>query len=363
MRAYVTRFALPSEPSEVHRMFDMHGEPRTDLDTLLRGEDVNWSLPNSVMGNDVVFFQYTSSSKQNLKTLRAAAMAEGDVEVLAYLDEATQRIESSIGRLVAVGKVMGDALRNDDLEGAHFRQRLFAPISQISPFRKPLSIKSPSPLCRLPEFMPGGSLSNRAFVSDENYQRILSALQGEGNSLPPIIDATHIRPTLNGAPLSQENWMEYATAEDAGFFLEAHMRGTFVDYLLRELSDDRKLHDEVLVQKSGMPTSYVDNAIRIGGKLVPVESKLNARSERDLLGQIRKYTRPDELIARDSRRLGSVEHDVVVLVDRDGVYILIGAAFHDCDLTRPLLQRTKIDRLSIGLLRATIARLCGGEIS
>lgn len=354
MKAYVTRFTFPATVEALERMVDNNGgEWTTDLEWILAGNDVEWSLPKSVFANDVVFFQYTRGSPANLRACRAEAEEFDDGLVLSYLKRIEPMVRALAGNIVAAGMVEGVANYDEGDDTAHFKQRLFAPVRRVTDFSHPIRVVTPSPFTRLPEFMSGGPLANRAFVSDANYQMVLSALTAAGNTLPPFLRGTHINPVMGGLPLNETTWIEYVRQPDAGFFLEAHLRLNFANYLLRAIADPGQVFEEVLVHQGASSVGNVDNVIRVGGVQLPVEIKLNIPSEADFPSQIRKYTRATELTA-DNRRLGAVPHSIVAAIDQRGFYLLRDAAYLGCTPDRPFLARVDITTESVARLRAAI---------
>lgn len=357
MKAYVTRFTFPATVEALERMVDNHdGEWTTDLEWVLAGNDVTWSLPKSVFANDVVFFQYTRGSPENLRACRAEAEEFDDGLVLSYLNRIERTVRALAGHIVAAGKVEGVASYDEGDDAAHFKQRFFAPVRRMTDFSHPLRVVTPSLFTHFPEFMSGGPLANRAFVSDANYQGVLSALVAGGNALPPFLRGTHINPVMGGLPLDESTWMEYVRQPDAGFFLEAHLRLNFANYLLKAIADPGQIFEEVLVHQGASSVGNVDNVIRVGGVLLPVECKLNIPSEGDFPTQIRKYTRATNLTT-DKKKLGAVDHSFVAAIDQRGFYLLRDAEFVDCTIERPLLARVDVNHESVAHLRTTIIEM------
>lgn len=361
MKAYVTRFTFPATLQALERMVDNYdGEWMTDLEWILAGNDLQWSLPKSVFANDVVLFQYTRSSPEKLRACRAEAKEFDDGLVLSYLNRIEPMVRSLAGHIVAAAMVEGVASYDEGDNTAHFKQRFFAPVRRVTDFSLPLRVVTPSPFTHLPEFMSGGPLANRAFISDANYQSVLSALLAAGNTLPPFLRGTHINPVMGGLPLDETTWMEYVRQPDAGFFLEAHLRLNFANYLLKAIADPGQVFEEVLVHQGASSVGNVDNVIRVGGVLLPVESKINIPSEPDFPAQIRKYTRATNLTT-DKKKLGAVGHSYVAVIDQRGFYLLRDAEFVDCAIDRPTLARVDINGESVGRLRAVVERILVGQ--
>lgn len=359
MRAYITRLSFPSDLDGLYSRFDSNpdiDEYRTDIDSVLAGEDLYWSLPKSVLGNDIVFFQATLSSVRNFNKTYLDAEDMDDEAALDYLDSTEEMINDLAGHLIAVGKIAGrPEYLPEQPDDTHFKQRNFAPVINITPFSSPLKVVTPSSLSRLPEFSAHGPVANRTFQSDKSYQLVLGALLKSGNVLPGYLKNTNIRPVNNGKPLSKHNWKDYVTDPDVSFALEAHLRQRFSDYLLKEMSDRGKLLEEVEVLQSGKKTGVVDNVIFIEGIAIPVECKLNIASEQSFGTQVAKYTGPSRLIKGKNEI--DVNHTILLAIDNAGAYILDNSEFFRCSPKKPFLHREEISNITIAQLKGAIKDL------
>lgn len=351
MKAYITRFSFPNSLESFHVNQGNDEQDGTDIDAILRGQDLTWSLPNSVLGNDIVFFQYTASSRSHFNRVLEEAQAYRDHRAVAYLRSIRHEVEYYSGHLIAVGRIADRTYYSDDEpEARHFALRQFAPVTDITPFEEPLKVVGGVSLMQYPEFSSHGPVTNRPFHSDACFQEVINQLRGLRNTLPSFLDNAHIRPSQDGTPLSRENWIDYITDSDVSFPLEAHLRQRFADFLLRDLSDNRRLHTEIAVMKKNKLTGYVDNVIYVKGLPVPVECKLNVAGERDFTAQIRKYTAPSRMIHK-GKALKKTNHPYVLAVDTQGVYVLKAGEFWQCSPQKPLLHRQHLTPRSIQTLR------------
>lgn len=116
---------------------------------------------------------------------------------------------------------------------------------------------------------------------------------------------------------------------------------------------------ECACYKGTNPVTFVDNVIRIGKKLLPVEVKLNIRLESNLQGQCTQYCKLDRLIlskkATQSANMKNVIDDKVLVIDIYAVYMFFQSdgridPLYDLD---NLLSTKEIDEL-----RKRVVKIC-----
>ncbi len=89
--------------------------------------------------------------------------------------------------------------------------------------------------------------------------------------------------------INESNFLEVTKKYRRSFFLEMQYRKYYVDYFIRYLGDQKTYWAECNTYRNGCHTGRVDNVIKVNGKLVPVEVKLNIASEVDFEGQCEQY--------------------------------------------------------------------------
>ena len=133
--------------------------------------------------------------------------------------------------------------------------------------------------------------------------------------------------------INNQNWIEVSNTYRRCFILEKQFRQFYVDYLLREIGDQKTFFTECRCRKPGINDSFMDYVIRFQGKYLPVEVKLSVNAEPNLIGQVSKY----------------IYNSTVFLTD-DGTRCVTGEAFHD---GRVLI----IDTEKIFMFDATIGKI------
>lgn len=124
-------------------------------------------------------------------------------------------------------------------------------------------------------------------VFGDDYQKLVGTI-GEKNKLPRYVtESVSIPVPLR--KINKDNWIEIAGAYRRSFFLEIQFRSFYVNYLLALLGDTKTIYRECRCCKDTNPDSFVDNIIRLKGKYLPIEVKLNIKVEPYLVGQVTKY--------------------------------------------------------------------------
>jgi hypothetical protein len=104
-----------------------------------------------------------------------------------------------------------------------------------------------------------------------------------------------------------------------------------------------------------------DYVVRVHGRWVAVEAKLNVRAERDLPGQISKYVGTAEFVPtrgpRAGERVAGPTAPICLAADVDGLYLLAPAGFVDCGPGRPILSRVDITAATIAAVRERLRRI------
>ena len=345
MNVYIARFSLPRSLDELDMMLESDG--RTDLQVLLDEEDVAWQMPRSCFTGDVVFFQLGNKAPAQLRHLKRSAQIESDQELVDELTGMETTIDRCAGSLVAVGRVGGRPFEDAfDSGRRHFRGRIFAPVTDIAAFRSPVRVVGDSPLTELSAFAPAGPVTHRMFDSDDAYQQTLQAVEAQGNAVPAWAGRS-LEVIAGDDPVVL---LGRARDPGAGFFNEAHLRLHLAGPICAALSDEGRVRSEVRVNKLGRNPGIADYMIWLDGTPVPVEAKLNVTAEHDFLGQVEKYTGPARF-GRGER----IEHNLVLAIDRAGVYLLRDGSWVD-EPEVPAIQRTSLTASTIERFRHRVLR-------
>ena len=325
--------------------------PLSNLQLLTGGRALHWSGPKHSLVDDVTLFQVSAGACGRANSLERQAadygLAGSDLQMLTDTIDLARRYAGCIistAQVSGVGETLG--------EGGHWKARYYVPLENVHFLTVPMRIIGVSPYKQWPEFQPYGPVLYRQFSSQRRYRTLIDRIQAAGNSLPSYVrlakltSADQVKPTRN-------NWIQVAGAADHGYPSEASLRFMFSDWLLRELSDHRKLLTEVTTVGPGGQKGRVDNVILVDGVPVPVEVKLRVGASPGVLDQMERY-RQATTMTSGTRRLKNREHDIVLLVDQDGLYITDGSTH---ELGRPDLARRGLTEKKVIHLRRKLERL------
>ena len=157
--------------------------------------------------------------------------------------------------------------------------------------------------------------------------------------------------------INSNNWMKIAQEYRSSFILEQEFRGCYVDYMLQGISDDgivcRECHTKKTV-KGEVKKGFVDYVILFNGKYLPVEVKLNIKSEGDIVTQCERYCHLDSLfITKDTAvPRKTVYNDNVLIVDTVGLYLYSDQKRE----TKTIFNLNAISQESLESIRALIAQ-------
>ena len=130
-----------------------------------------------------------------------------------------------------------------------------------------------------------------------------------------------------------------------GFVTEAQLSELFAVPLLRRLSDGDRIKREVGVRSNTTTATRppsADFVIWVGGRPVPVEAKINVLTEPKILRQVTRYTGPDKTLAL--RPPTTIDHNVGLVIDQRGAYIVEGGRWALSAPEEPALRRVDIGK-------------------
>lgn len=315
MLVHVTRSAFP--PSLDNYRDQIESDGVTNFELLLAGDGFDgWSLPASTMSGHPVWFQLTATSVSSARSVVRQAEAVGDTEAADHVRALLPEIEHWAGSLIAVGLVDGDPYRSTPLD-SHFRGRIYAPVSRLTPLSTPVRTTTGSKLSDLGPFAhTAAQLTNRLVGGDDEYRRMLRIVEQQGNTVPPWA-----RVELNA---TRGDWWSTANDSTCSWLSELQLADQFAIPLSRELADRRRVLREVNVQPDSEKRRVrwaVDALIFIDGVPIPVEFKRNRDLEADLPRQLRRYSGPATARkpAGSRRPEWRIEHPYVLVVDNIGI--------------------------------------------
>jgi hypothetical protein len=239
--------------------------------------------------------------------------------------------------------------RLDDDE-RHFDSRVFAPFDRVHRFERPLHAHAFACFAKITRQGTLTSLDGEAF---DGIRELLST----ENALPPFVtDARIGRGALRD--VTRSNWRDRLASSDVRFIHESQLRAYLIDYLLDEVRDSSSPRlEECACFRGGQRTGFADYMVQLGKRWVPVEAKLNVHAERNLLGQVARYTGVDAFTpTRGSDlepRTGIRRTDGCIVIDQAGLYVVTGEHLVGSD-NGPLLMRDQLCQLPTAELRTRL---------
>jgi hypothetical protein len=262
------------------------------------------------------------------------------------------------GTIFASARVTGAASywRNEDPDRdreRHWRSNIYATIDRPHVFARPL----PDAVFRSHvTISPGGAITPLHGQSFETIKELLLAK----NRLPHyLMDA---RPGgISFRDVNPSTWLEIACSSEARFIDESQLRAYLLNFLLEELKDPRTpVYEECRCARDGQHPSFADYFVRVNGRWMPVEAKLNVRAERDLAGQIAKYVGLNEFVPTRGTHAGKVIEASVgstcLVADAEGLYLVTPTGYLGCGPDEPHLRRAEITRDTIKRLRRRLSQ-------
>lgn len=317
------------------------GEPRPSR---ISSRDGRWPIPGwsvlkSAMTGHPLWFQVTGNSVAHAQEALDEATRRGSKQEVLHLRQLQEPIEAHAGQLVAVGRITGSTVLGRGVDD-HFRGRAFAPVSDLTPLRHPVPTGAGHPLNDLSPFAAAAAQrTNRLVASDAEYRDMLSIVESAGNQIPQWAKVK-----IDMA----KDWMDVANDVGAGFVDETRLAGQFGIPLLRALSDNGRVAEQVHVQPDSIKKRTrwkVDAVVTVGGSPLPVEFKLSKEAEPDLAAQLDQYTGPAELSKKTAKRITKwrTEHPYVLVVDGEGAFLFRSSKL-DPSVPQPLLKRGGITK-------------------
>ena len=202
---------------------------------------------------------------------------------MEYLETAEKIYKRYGGTIFAVGTVCEELeiVKDDPREHLHWRSNIYAPINKITNLHFPVDKVKFEEYVKLSMQRTITPVPGTAFNG-------LRKLVLRYNDVPFIEDCEASPIPLKD--INDKNWMEVAKEYKRRFFLEIQFRKFYVDYLLKSLSDTKKIYSECSCWKNDVHTGFADNFITMNKKYLAVEVKLNIDTERDIQNQLEKYS-------------------------------------------------------------------------
>jgi hypothetical protein len=266
------------------------------------------------------------------------------------LERSRRTAELYGGKIFACALVAGSIER---LEGRkkHFVSPHFAPLNDVFVFDSPLMQS------RFADHIRIGRSTTTALFKRE-FAGIKKLLADE-NVLPDYFqNAVHDDNAFKN--VTARNWGNISCSESAKFTHEAQLRAYWLDYFLRELKDKgTSLLEECECYRGSKNTGRADYFVKIHGRWLPVEAKLNIADGTAALRQAAKYTNVNAFVPKKGICRGKAfkidATPMCLLVDKSGVYFVSSKyEFINCGHDNPVLRREKLTSEAVNEIRNAI---------
>ena len=340
VQAYISNISFPTSLDEVYKyahLFNMEMILGCDFYNLLNDKhymDFNnvekyesrkteWTAPKWCKSGDIVLFMHSKTANARISAMKTELLSNRDKYtddafwiMMNALTRARKIYEIYGGKIFAIGKINGTPIYDSaDTDQQHWKSKIYAPIDSIFLLEKPIDIS---------EFNAVIMVSRQSSITPvfgEQFTYLKELILKKN----PIVEEYYKESAAEPVPLARindENWLNIVNNYRRSFFLEIQFRSFYVDRFLKYLGDTRTIFRECACIKTDVPTSYVDNVIKLDGFYLPVEVKLSVDAEQDILAQLRKYCNLNHLMLTKNRIINSGLYDNNVLViDTERLYM------------------------------------------
>ena len=319
VQAIICNISFPKTTRELEWFIKENG--CFNVEDILYDETVEWTVPQWALPGDIVFFFHAKTAIQIIRKLEIEIDRNRELYDYKILTDGLKRARKLYdlygGKIFAVGRILGAPFYDKEFNQSelHWRGRVYAEIGDIHIFENPVNINMFS------GFIMISRQSSITAVFGENFE-LLKKLLSEMNKIPDYLIESRANPIpLN--TINDENWLELAQQYRCSFFLEIQFRKFYVDYLLKGISDIKKLFSECACFRKGKLVGYADNCICFNGQLCFVEVKLNFDTERNFIEQLLRYCNVEGVMLEKGRKCcENIEQKFVIVIDtrRIGIF-------------------------------------------
>ena len=322
VQAFIDNISFPSSLDELRNVIDERGG--FDVEWILCEEKVCWTAPKWAKAGDVVFFMHGKYANKKISALRTSLVQSKNQyspkeyqEMMEWIETGERLHKSYGGKIFAIARITGNPQYYQAEEVQHWKSNIYADMDSVIVLENPVDSSKFSEYIRITRC---GAITG-VFGSD--YEKLVGII-GEKNKLPRYVtESVSIPVPLR--KINRDNWIEIAGAYRRSFFLEIQFRSFYVNYLLALLGDTKTIYRECRCCKATNPDSFVDNIIRLKGKYLPIEVKLNIDAEEDIIGQVTKYCKLSKCYLT-SRAPDYIDSSVmysnnVVIIDTNKIFI------------------------------------------
>ncbi|GEM_PF-402025 len=316
VEAYITNISVPKSIEELQEYYLDGNDAQILVKDAKTTGITNWSAPKWAKRGDIVLFMHAKMARSHLTRLRTEVRTTYPKRSLKY-SRLLHAIEEQInfhkrygGKIYAIGRVYGNPEEEEPLPGKHYSSRIFCDVDDLYLLDTPIDISE------FNSFITINALSAVTPLYGDTYEH-LKELVMQKNDVPEYFVKNHSTPFPHNL-VTAETWMKLGLDYRFSFILESQFRQCYVNYLLQEISGQKTLYKECACYKTAKPVTFVDNVIKINGRLLPVEVKLNTASEHNLPKQCEQYCNLNRLVL-DTKKGREADMDKVI---RDKVLVI-----------------------------------------
>ena len=323
VEAFINNISVPKSLDELQTFFMGGNHAQGLIRETLESGTTCWTTPRWAKRGDIVLFMHAKYAKTYLTKLRSEVRfrySPTSIEAIEFENAIAEQLafhKQYGGKIYAVGRINGKPFVEDVDPLMHSKSRVYCDIDQLFLLDRPIDISE------FNEFIKINRLSGVTPVFGSAYGRLKNMIS-EMNEVPSYFEYSYSTPFPHTL-VNRENWMKLGLEYRNSFTLEIQFRQCYVDYLLKEMGDQKTIYMECHCYKGNNPVTYVDNVIKINKKLLPVEVKLNIKLESNLEGQCEKYCMLDKLVLNAKTgfqaNMENVVNDRVLIIDTYAVYM------------------------------------------
>lgn len=291
----------------------------TEFNILHMDDIVSYVAPKWATDGDVVFFYYAKSSINTIRKLKKECSnffnSEEERKAMNAILINAEKIYSLIGGCIfAVGRVCGNAEIGEKFEHSHFRNNIFAPVTDF------VNLETVIPLEYFSEYAPLEFKKSITPILGESFEQLKNDILED--CYINYLAYSHSAP-VPLKDISADNWMGLNMDYRRKYFLEIQFRKYYVDFFLKQFGDLKKIYAECACYKGGKRSGIADNCIKFNGKYVFIEVKLNVDAVCDFLKQLEKYCNVEKakLLDDEKAEKDDIVQNFVFVIDTKGFYI------------------------------------------
>lgn len=326
VQAFINNISFPASLDELKVFIYEHG--CFNVEDILQNDREFWTVPKWSKAGDIVFFMHSKTAISKITSLTTKLnktkylYSTDEYELMSsWLKRGRSLYNRYGGKIFAIGRVTGEPVyenyQDDDEVPFHWSSRIYADIDSVVVLENPIDISEFNSFILVTR---GGAITP---VLGESFEKLRSVI-GSKNKLPRYFRESIATP-VPLREINKSNWLQIAGQYRRSFFLEIQFRSFYVDYLLPLLGDQKKIYRECRCVKKSNPDSFVDNIIKLNGRYLPVEVKLDINAEADIKGQVQKYCDVEKCYLAN-KELSFIDYtkmyaDKVVIIDTYNVYL------------------------------------------